>query len=847
MELIFLAPSWSWLLLAPLLVLVFRSAPRSARFLAPIRAVVLALVVGALLHPVLLDDDDREHLAIVVDASASVADRLERSAALRELVARSGRRDETHWVVFGERAKDRALRDEIRALGDSASFTVVDDGSGSPLSSALAAAARAIPDGARGAIVVFSDGSVTDRRFSGSVPELVERGLPVSVVKLASATKPARFTSLEPRGRLRVGRTGQIDIELTGDVTSARVELRDEAGVEIASEEVGFDGGEGTVTFEWEPDRAGFVALEARVDGVSERRTVGVDPPLAVLHVGERVVGAAGELQTAIGRGFSITDWNPRSSTAPALDRFDLVVLDDAPAAALSSEFLSSLDLAVRDSGIGLFACGGAGAFGPGGWDDTLLRDLLPVNGVQKEEKRDPSTALVIIIDTSGSMAGERVQLAKEVARLAMMRLLPHDKVGIVEFFGGKRWAAPIQPASNSIDLARAINRLDAGGGTVILPAIEEAWYGMQNVETRYKHVLVLTDGGVESGAFEPLLRRMADDGVNTSTVLIGPEAHSEFLVDLANWGKGRFYSVPDRFNLPEILLKQPSTSRLPSFRPGEFKVKGIGAESWLGALDLTAAPPVLGFVETEAKPEARTILELEGERAPLLATWQNGAGRVTTLSTEAMGPSATPWREFAGELLARVFERTAGDDPRSFAFELTRRGSQTRLIARRRHAGESVPLANLEFIAPETSATPAAPTGSRVEKASFEERADGVFVAEIPVAAEVELRVTAGGAGEIDRTPTYLVSAPRADERHEMAVAPSLALDLAALARKTGGGAFAAGDPFDPPHGTGATRQRSFDLRPGLVSLAILLWLLEILHRRRDRIVGTSTAGDAA
>src|SRR5690606_29298363 len=99
---------------------------------------------------------------------------------------------------------------------------------------------------------------------------------------------------------------------------------------------------------------------------------------------------------------------------------------------------------------------------------------------------------------------------------------------------------------------------LDAGGGTVILPAIEEAFYGLQNVDTRYKHVLVLTDGGVERGAFEPLIRRMADKGMTVSTVLVGGTLHSEFLVDIANWGKGRFYAVPNRFNLPEVLLKQP-------------------------------------------------------------------------------------------------------------------------------------------------------------------------------------------------------------------------------------------------------------------------------------------------
>ena len=44
-----------------------------------------------------------------------------------------------------------------------------------------------------------------------------------------------------------------------------------------------------------------------------------------------------------------------------------------------------------------------------------------------------------------------------------------------------------MQPASNSIAIQRALNRLSAGGGTVMMPALEEAYYGMLNVRTRTK------------------------------------------------------------------------------------------------------------------------------------------------------------------------------------------------------------------------------------------------------------------------------------------------------------------------------------------------------------------------
>ena len=343
-----------------------------------------------------------------------------------------------------------------------------------------------------------------------------------------------------------------------------------------------------------------------------------------------------------------------------------------------------------------------------------------------------------MIIDTSGAMGGNRVQLAKEVARLSIRRLLPHDKVGIVEFYGAKHWAAPIQPASNAIELERALNRLDAGGGTVILPAIEEAFYGLKNVQTRYKHVLVLTDGGVESGAFEPLLRNMAEDGINVSTVLIGPEAHSEFLVTLANWGKGRFYSVPNRFNLPEILLKQPASAKLPAYRPGSYAVQARGGAGWWGEVPLEGLPELGGYVETRPRAGAEVLLETVEGSHPVLASWRYGLGRVTALTTEPTGPGTESWRDWPdyGTWLARVLERTSSDQREPYRFELARSGQELVLRATRRQPGASAPRA-----------TRLDGAGAALE---LRERAPGVHEARFHARGDAEVRVLAeAGAGD--------------------------------------------------------------------------------------------------
>lgn len=829
MSVVLLSPAWLWLALLAPVVWIFPT--RTKRVLpAILRSVVIVLIAIALARPAMWRSDARERAVFVVDQTASV-DPAARARALA-LVSEARRalpeRIESTLVMLGSAAGATDPRDTevVSPLSGSSS-----------ISAALRIAALSIPIGERGSITLVTDGCTTDRNFGDALVDLEERGIPLHTVALERAQVPpvaVSFTSTEP---LRIGFTSALEVVITGRIADGTIQIFENGNAVTELERVNVEA-RARVTLDYEPAAAGFVTLEARLTSAqgdsSIQRTFAVQDPLRIAYFGGRVGGGGAELGHLIGRGFSVDVHAPSDVLAEhALDDCDLVVLDDAPAASITSTARAQIARNVRERGLGLVMSGGEASFGPGGWADTEIAELLPVDCVQKEEKRDPSTTLVLIIDTSGSMGGERIQLAKEVARLAMARLLPHDKVGIVEFYGTKRWAAPIQPASNAIELQRAINRMDAEGGTVILPAIEEAFYGLQNVETRYKHVLILTDGGVENGAFEPLLRRMAEEGMAVSTVLIGPEAHSEFLVDLANWGKGRFYSVPDRFNLPEILLKQPTSSRLPAYKSGEFSLEAHGGSAWWTRTDRTNVPPIAGYVETTARAGAEVLLEVQGERDPLLATWCVGLGRVTTLATELVGPGTVPWRDWKdyGRWLARVLARTANESRAHFAFDAERRDRDVYVIARRTNDGASVPQGNR-----------LSTSGAVAESLAFVARSNDEFVAHMIVDpnSEVRLRCSASSAaGEEQREPEqYVVSNAHADRYGELAVDPVDAFDLTRAAQATGGDRIAldALATFVPRAGGPAAPVHLAELAPFVFALALLAYLFEIWERRRNR-----------
>ncbi|PIE25702.1 MAG: hypothetical protein CSA62_00260 [Planctomycetota bacterium] len=501
-------------------------------------------------------------------------------------------------------------------------------------------------------------------------------------------------------------------------------------------------------------------------------------------------------------------DLQPLGEDPRQLDEVDVVLVDDMPASAWSRSMQEEVARRVAEGGLGLLLTGAHGNLGPGGYADSPLMPVLPARMPQREERRDPSVSLVLIVDTSGSM-GSRLELAKEVARLALRRLEAQDKVGIVEFHGAKRWAAPLQPAGNVIEITRALNRLQVGGGTIIYSALEEAYYGLLDARTRFKHVLVLTDGGVESGPFEALLRRMSASGITLSTVLVGPQTQGPFLMNLAQWGRGRFYACPSRFQLPELRFKEPQSTPLPALRETPVALKPTQPSEVLAGLEGGEALRAGGLVEAQPRPGARSLLEGDGGQSVLLG-WDHGLGRVFVFATELSGPLArelgasprfAPW---LSELLRNAAAGHAGH-------------RSPRLEVSREYAGAKLLL----IIPPDSTLTPARLKVQYADKhweLPLMAEGPGRFTATVPWAGQELHRFSAAGAKALALPPLVLPSATQ-----------DRALSLTKLAELSGGG-LEGPLPIEGPKSKGSAAQ---PLARILAAIALGLFLCSLLIRR--------------
>ncbi|WP_054696332.1 vWA domain-containing protein [Syntrophomonas palmitatica] len=250
------------------------------------------------------------------------------------------------------------------------------------------------------------------------------------------------------------------------------------------------------------------------------------------------------------------------------LKRYALLILCNVPAEELETGVMESIRAGVRDLGMGLIMVGGEDSFGPGGYLHTPVEQALPVHMDLKGKKKIPSLGLMLVIDKSGSMSETsggvcKVELAKEAAAQAASVLDARDRVGVIAFDDTAQWVVKTQAVRDLDAIQADIGTIRADGGTSIFPALALGYIGIKDVPTKYKHVILLTDGMSSSeGDYFFLARRMQKAGITLSTVAVGKDADTQLLSSLAEWGQGRYYYCDDIRRVPRIFTKESIKAR---------------------------------------------------------------------------------------------------------------------------------------------------------------------------------------------------------------------------------------------------------------------------------------------
>jgi Ca-activated chloride channel family protein len=191
--------------------------------------------------------------------------------------------------------------------------------------------------------------------------------------------------------------------------------------------------------------------------------------------------------------------------------------------------------------------------------------------------KRVP-VEMLYMIDISGSMAGTSIQQARGALLQALDRLRPDDRFGILAFNNSYYEFASEPLAATAENLAAArryVERLEAGGGTEMLPALLHLMKKPE-IPGYLRHIILLTDGdlGNEEEIFAALRHDLG--GARLYTVAIGSAPNFFLATKMAQFGRGSFTHIADISEIREQMGRLLESIESPVLTDVRLSFEGV-------------------------------------------------------------------------------------------------------------------------------------------------------------------------------------------------------------------------------------------------------------------------------
>ena len=660
-----LAP-WVWWLAASNRVGMTAGRAGAATF---VRLCLLGLCVGALAEPRAVRERDVTSVVFALDVSDSVGRGVEEQALtlFSQAVAAKPATDEAGLVVFGRNAAvELPPRMSVPFEGVINSQVSRD---ATNLEQTLSLSAAIVPEENSGRVVLISDGTETEGRLQSEVDRLRGRGIRVDVLPVDyGGGDEVWLERLDLPRFVRQGETYEAGVVLNSLHAGAGTLLLTENGKEVAREPVEYAAGKNRYVFPVRLRGPGYYEYAATVipdddasgepaDGLAENNTalnylylegagkvlVVTDPAGDPRDIGNFVAAAReGEREVTTLDGFAF----PRDVLS--LMPYDLIVFAGVPADTFDAQQLRAVRDAVRDLGTGFLMLGGPGSFGAGGYQNTPVEEILPVDMDITRRKVLPKGALVVILHTCEFPQGNT--WGKRICKRAIQVLGDQDECGVLvaDYVDGEEWLFELTPAGRYPELVPKINAAQIGDMPDFAQTMNAGLKALKASDASAKHMIIISDGD-PSPPPPQLVRDYADAQIAVSTVAIFPHGGDRASINtmrgIAAGTGGRFYLPDDPAELPGIFIKEAKTLRrtliqnktvVPEVAMGHPVLKGLG--------DL---PPVRGFVLTTPKNKLdQQLLRVPsdeqvapGEYDPVLAVQQFGLGR-TGAFTADLGPN---------------------------------------------------------------------------------------------------------------------------------------------------------------------------------------------------------------
>jgi len=636
----------AWLPLAWMLFEWRRTARKVGLIL---KALSLTAILLALAEPRMILQETKVALAVLVDtsASSSPADLDRASQLARTIRGAQGR----HWmrvVPFARSTRDLTSGEQQGSLKLTA--TTGEAGRATDLEAAVREAIASLPAGMVPRVALISDGKENKGSIARAAWQAQQLGIPIDTFALAGHAKPAlRLESVSSPSIAFTGEQFPIDVVVSSPSAGpAQVELSAE-GKPLGQTQVNLGRGENSLRLHASLGTPGAldIAVAIRAGALGEVRfdqAVILRQP-KVLYITEDSPSQDSHFPATLASAqFNIDRASDLGQVH--LNDYQLVIFNNWDLEAIPASGKVALEQYVKQGG-GLLVIGGERNLYK---EDKKIEDPLDrALPAKLAPPRSPEgTAVVLIIDKSSSMEGRKMELARVASIGVVENLRPIDQVGVLIFDNSFEWAVPIRRAEDKPLIKRLISGITPDGGTQIAPALTEAFRRIRPVSATYKHIVLLTDGISEEGDSLTLAKEAEAQKVTISTVGLGQDVNRNYLERVATTAGGKSYFLTEPQGLEQLLLRDvlEHTGSTTVERPLAAEV--LKHAEILNDVGMETAPALKGYVRFISKPTAETILQLD-RHDPLLARWQYGLGRSAVFASDAKTRWAADWVSWKG------------------------------------------------------------------------------------------------------------------------------------------------------------------------------------------------------
>ena len=651
-----------WLLalvLLPIAWALWEWRQSSRRLALALKAFSFAAILLALAGPRVVVYESKVAVAVLADTSASVsAQDLATESSVATQVERARGRHWTRIVPFahGTRASSPG---EHSKDGWKLRHTAGAAGRGTNLEAAIRDGAAVLPAGMVRLLLV-SDGNENLGSVARAIWQAQQLGIPVDTIPLAGRPKPGlRLESIAIPGQVFSGERFPVDLSVEAPrAARATVEMTAE-GKTIGNSQVDLVAGVNRLRLQASVNAVGAIALAGKIssaalgearfeDSVTLRGPrvllVSHDPAQSEQHILRALQANQFEVQMAPG------------GLPPRIEDFQLVVINNWDMGSIAASAKASLEDYVKKGGGLVWIAGEHNVYvDKKGQPEDALERSLPA---KLAPPRTPEgTTVVLIIDKSSSMEGRKIELARLAAIGVVENLRAIDSVGVLIFDNSFQWAVPIRKAEDRSAIKKLISGITPDGGTQIAPALTEAYQRIRPNNAVYKHIVLLTDGISEEGDSMTLTREAQLNHVTISTVGLGQDVNRAFLEKVAANAEGKAYFLNDPSGLEQILLRDVEEHTGVTAVEKNITPKVVKHAEILDGVGIEGAPVLKGYVRFQARPTSDTILSADRDD-PLLVRWQYGLGRAAVFASDAKNRWAANWVTWLGfdRLWANIF-----------------------------------------------------------------------------------------------------------------------------------------------------------------------------------------------